>query len=81
MKMPSVERRIQVACILALFALALIIYSLLVPKPMPVIVAMSVAQGIGTLSLLIFLHVVLADVWHSMADKSADGPEKPPPAA
>jgi hypothetical protein len=66
-----IERRVRIACILALVALALIAYSLIVPQPLPVIVAMSVAQGIGTLSLLIFLHVVWRDVWQFMGGKKA----------
>jgi hypothetical protein len=76
---------VRIACALALVALALIIYSLLVPKPLPVIVAMSVAQGIGTLSLLIFLHVIAGDVWRAMAGKTSatknDLSEQQPPAA
>jgi hypothetical protein len=68
---PRIERRIRVACALALVALFLIAFSLFVPKPLPVIVAMSVAQGIGTLSLLLFLSVVWRDVWEFMGGKTA----------
>jgi len=79
----KIEKRVRVACVLAIVALALIIFSLLVPKPLPVIVAMSVAQAIGTLSLLVFLHVVGKDVWRVMADRSAAskkvGPDEQPP--
>jgi hypothetical protein len=57
-----IERRVRRACYLALVALALIVWSLLHPKPLPIIVAMSVAQGIGTLSLLMFIHAIVADV-------------------
>ncbi|HRI65885.1 MAG TPA: hypothetical protein PK156_16675 [Polyangium sp.] len=66
----KVERRVRMACILALVALALIVFSLLVPKPLPVIVAMSVAQGIGTLSLVLFLLVVRRDIWGVMGSKT-----------
>lgn len=65
----KIERRVRVACVLALIALALIAFSLVVPKPLPVIVAMSVAQGIGTLSFLIFLHVVARDLWIIMGNR------------
>lgn len=71
------ERRVRIACGLALIALALIAFSLLVPKPLPVIVAMSVAQGIGTLSLLIFLSVVWRDVWEFMGGKNATKKTEP----
>jgi polyferredoxin len=56
------EKRIRRACWLALVALGLIVWSQVHPRPMPVIVAMSVGQVIGTLSLLMFLHAVFADV-------------------
>jgi len=69
---PRSERRVRMACVLALVALALIAFSLLVPKPLPVIIAMSVAQGIGTLSLLLFLSVVWRDIWQVMAGKNAN---------
>lgn len=72
-KTPTVntEKRLRIACVLALVALGLIVFSLLVPKPLPVIVAMSVAQAIGTLSFVIFLHVVSRDVWRYMSGKPA----------
>lgn len=72
----KIENRVRIACVLALVALALIVYSLLVPKPLPVIVAMSVAQGIGTLSLAIFLYIVGPDIWRFMAGKPSPQ-EKP----
>lgn len=67
----KIERRLRIASLLALVALALIVFSLLVPKPLPVIVAMSVAQGLGTLSLLVFLHVVGMDLWRTMGEKTS----------
>jgi hypothetical protein len=56
------SRVLQIACTLALFALALIVWSLLDPRPIPVILAMSVAQGLGTLSFAAFLFVVVRDL-------------------
>jgi hypothetical protein len=61
-KLPTSPRMITWACVLALFALGLIVWSLLDPRPIPVIVAMSVAQVIGTLSFAAFLFVVVIDV-------------------
>jgi hypothetical protein len=52
----------SVACALALFALGLVVWSLLDPRPIPVIVAMSVGQVVGTLSFVAFLVVVIGDL-------------------
>ena len=51
-------RVLRGACWLALSALGLIVWSLLDPRPIPVIVAMSVGQVLGTLSLFAFLTLV-----------------------
>jgi hypothetical protein len=56
------SRVLQIACTLALVALALIVWSLLDPRPIPVILAMSLAQGLGTLSFAAFLLVVVRDL-------------------
>lgn len=63
MKKPlsSSERKLRWACYMTLLALAMMVYSLVYPKPLPVIVAMSLSQALGTFSLLLFLIVVAAD--------------------
>ena len=53
---------LSIACALALVGLALIVWSIVDPRPIPVVISMSIAQGVGTLSLLIYLFVVLADL-------------------
>jgi hypothetical protein len=47
---------------LALVALALIVWSVVDPRPMPVILAMSAGQVLGTLSFVAFLLVVARDL-------------------
>ncbi len=61
-----IERRMRVACYLALVALALIAWSLLDPAPLPVIGAMSIGQVIGTASFAFFLFAVAADLWPAL---------------
>ena len=61
-KLPSNESLVRVACVLALVALPLMIWSVFVPTVWPVLVALSVGQAIGTLSFLIFLVVVAMDL-------------------
>jgi hypothetical protein len=62
MKIRQYSRILGSACALALVALGLMVWSLLEPTPMPVLVAMSVGQVLGTLSLMLFGAVVLADM-------------------
>jgi len=56
------EQMLRIAALLALFGLAMMVWAVLAPTPMPVILAMSVGQGAGTLSFLIFLLVVIAEL-------------------
>jgi hypothetical protein len=65
MKTQSYDRILRLACWLALAGIGLMVWSLLEPTPMPVLVAMSVGQGVGTLSLVVFLSVVAADLRRS----------------
>jgi hypothetical protein len=62
---------LRVACFFALAALALMVWSLLDPRPIPVVVAMSVGQVLGTLSLGAFLVVVVADLRGRMKPAAA----------
>lgn len=50
------------ACLAALSALGLMVWSLFDPRPIPVVAAMSLGQLLGTLSLGCFVYVVLADL-------------------
>lgn len=69
------------ACVLALVALALIVWSIVDPRPMPVVISMSIAQGLGTLSLLVYLVVVIADLVRARVlgrdERKPPGEEKP----
>lgn len=60
--LPSNERLVRIACVLALVALPLMVWSVLDPTVWPVLVALSVGQAIGTLSLGLFLFVVARDL-------------------
>jgi peptidoglycan/LPS O-acetylase OafA/YrhL len=70
------DTAIRLACLLALVGLGLIVWSLLDPRPIPVILAMSVAQGVGTLSFVVFLWVVGLDL--RAAQRSQDRAGTPP---
>ncbi len=66
-------RLLRIAAILALVGLALMVWSLLDPRPIPIMAAMSVGQGLGTLSFVIFLLVLLQDAWRANRKRKDDG--------
>lgn len=56
------SRVLQIACVMALVALAMMVWSLFDPRPLPVIAAMSVGQVLGTISFASFGLVILLDL-------------------
>jgi hypothetical protein len=62
MKLPASEKIVRVACVLALVALPLMVWSVFDPTVWPVLVALSAGQALGTLSFLLFLVVVARDL-------------------
>ena len=62
MKRPSIETVTRWAALLALAGLALVVLSLLVPKPLPVVAAMTLGQVLGTASLLLFVSALVLDL-------------------
>ena len=53
---------LNLACVMTLVALALMVWSILVPHVWPIMIAMSVAQGFGTLAFAMYGYVVFRDV-------------------
>jgi hypothetical protein len=70
MRATAYARILRMACVLALIGIALMVWSLLDPSPMPVLVAMSAGQLFGTLSLVTFLGVVVADLRRAHLDRA-----------
>jgi len=62
LRLPSTERILRVACVLALVALPLMVWSLFDPTVWPVLLALSVGQGLGTLSFALFLVAIARDL-------------------
>jgi hypothetical protein len=58
----SVSRLIRVACVLALIGLVIMVFSIVVPKPLPVIFAMSVGQVFGMAAVLVYFLAILVDL-------------------
>jgi hypothetical protein len=56
-------RLLRLSAALTLVALGLMVWSMVQPTPLPVMLAMSVGQGLGTLAFALYGYVVIADVW------------------
>lgn len=56
------RRLLLAACALALVGLILVAWSVLVPKPIPVILAMTLAQILGTVSLGLYVLAIVIDL-------------------
>ncbi len=53
---------LRVSCVLTLFGLALMAWSMVQPTWMPVMLAMSVGQLVGTSAFAIFIAVIVRDL-------------------
>ena len=60
---------LRISAGLTLVALALMVWSLLEPTPLPVMVAMSVGQALGTIAFGIFGWVVFKDLTRARAER------------
>src|SRR5262245_22446108 len=75
------RRLLALAAILTLIGLALMVWSMAEPTPMPVILAMSVGQGLGILAFLVFGVVVLVDQLRKQREAGARDVELSPGGA
>jgi hypothetical protein len=53
---------LRISGVLTLIGLALMVWSMLEPTPLPVMLAMTVGQAVGTLAFALYLFVVIRDV-------------------
>ncbi len=83
-----VYRLLRLAAVVALAALALMVWGIFDPHPISLVIAMSVGQALGTLSFGVFGFVVYLDlrrarVFSSMAARFSTAPppkrSEPPP--
>lgn len=64
---------LRVASVLTLVALALMVWSVFQPTPMPVMIAMSLGQLIGTAAFAMFGLAILIDLRRSRRVRRASG--------
>ena len=62
---------LRISAVLTLLALALRVWSLFQPTPLPVMVAMSVGQVFGTIAFGIFVWVVFKDLTRQRAERKS----------
>jgi peptidoglycan/LPS O-acetylase OafA/YrhL len=81
-------RLLRIAAVCALLSLALMVWGVLDPRPIALVIAMSVGQGLGTLSFALYALVVIGDLRHARifgdvklyfgTKKAGDSTSKPP---
>lgn len=69
----SVTGLTRLACVLTLFALGAMVYSVLVPRALPIMLALSVGHLVGGASFLCFFSAVVIDAARS--PRRAGGPD------
>ena len=70
------RRLLALAAILTMIGLGLMVWSMAEPTPMPVILAMSVGQGLGILAFLLFGGVVRVDQLRKQREAGARDVER-----
>ena len=68
---------LRISAVLTLLGLAMMAWSMLEPTPLPVMLAMSVGQGIGCLAFGLYLFVVIRDVRNAWRARRSASPESP----
>ncbi len=56
------HKLLRISGVLTLLALALMVWSMLEPTPLPVMLAMTVGQAVGTSAFALYLFVVIRDL-------------------
>jgi hypothetical protein len=62
LRLGGVSFWLRVSAVLTLIALALIVWSVVVPTPLPVMLAMTIGQALGTAAFAIFGFIVFKDL-------------------
>lgn len=64
-------RLLRWSAILTLVALVMMVWSMAVPTPLPVMIAMTVGQGLGTIAFGLYICVVVQDFRRLRGEKRA----------
>jgi hypothetical protein len=66
------SRLLRLAAICSLVGLAFMVWSLVDPRPIPIMAAMSLGQAIGMLSFALFLGVIVFEAWRASKRRPPD---------
>jgi hypothetical protein len=72
---------VRLACWLVLSSLATTVWAVFDPRPLVVIAAMSIGQGLGILGVAFFALVVGRDLWRRLREGPRSRSNPPPPPA
>lgn len=72
MKLPTSMSLLRFACGFAIVGLGFMMWSLFDPRPPPILLALSLGQVIGTLSLVVYVVVIVRD--YRGRQRAAPGP-------
>ena len=74
----DLSKLLRASAALTLLALGLMVWSMVQPTPLPVMLAMSVGQGLGTLAFALYGYAVIADLRRARrARRARDAAEVP----
>lgn len=71
---------LRVAASMTLLSSVLMVYALLFPKPLTIVLTMSLGQGIGILGVLIYFFVVGSELVARRVLRPPGHPSEPPPS-
>jgi hypothetical protein len=63
---------LRVAAVFTLIALGLMVWSMIVPTPLPIMLAMSVGQGLGVIAFALYGYVVLRTLEREVRQRAID---------
>jgi uncharacterized protein (DUF2062 family) len=63
---------LRISAVLTMIGLALMCWSILQPTPLPVMLAMTVGQGIGVLAFGIYGYIVVRELRRELAQRRSD---------
>jgi hypothetical protein len=73
------SKLLRLSALLTILALVFMVWSLLQPTPLPVMLAMSVGQVIGTIAFGLYGYVILVDLRRERARKRRESKDSIPP--